>query len=157
DHRDPAVAVAILVEELGVLDQRLVGLDHLARDRRVELGDSLHGVDRAELVAALEPRADGGELHLGDLAELLLCVGGDSDADPLALEARPLVFLRVEQIVGYVVVGHGCLAAWWLQAAPRRPARGPRTNGVSTMRAGAARPRITIWTSLPTAANGGGT
>ena len=63
-------------------------LDHLARDRRVELGDRLHRLDGAEALARLELAPDLGQLHEDHVAELLLRVVGDADRAAVALDAR---------------------------------------------------------------------
>ena len=55
-----------------------------------------------KLVPGVDRGADVGQLHEHDVAERVLRVVGDADADLAVLEPGPLVVLRVAQVVGHV-------------------------------------------------------
>ena len=91
-------------------------------DRRVELGDGLDRLDRAEDVALRQLAADFGQLEVDDVAELLLRVVGDADARVAARRASPIrdpsctsirrdtsrvSRTRAPRSLGYDVVGDG--------------------------------------------------
>ena len=104
-HADqPARAVRIVVDELGRVDDCLVDLAHLARQRRHDAG---HRLDRLEL-AVLLPRghllADlrGQEHH--DIAQRVLRVPGDAERRVVAVDARPVVGGVVEEVVRVALV-----------------------------------------------------
>jgi len=91
DLHHPAVAVGILVDELGVVGEPLVDFDELSRERRV---DVRHRLDRLDLGVGLilgELRADRGSIEVDDVAERVLRVPGDAEGRDIALDPRPVV------------------------------------------------------------------
>ena len=61
-----------------------------------------YGFDRAEYFARGEGFAYGRHVYEDDVAQLALCEAGDADYGRVALDAAPLVVVRVFQICGYV-------------------------------------------------------
>src|SRR5580658_656258 len=91
DH--PAFVVAVLVEDLRAVYQRVVDLGHLAADRRVDVRDRLDRFDRGDDLSLADGLALLGQVDLGDVAELLDCELGDAHGGEfaiLALWAGPL-------------------------------------------------------------------
>ena len=88
----------ILVQLLGSVGERLVDLDHFARNRRVDIRHGFHGLDRAERSALLDACADLRQIDVDDIAEFLLRVIGDADGADVAFDRDPLVFLRVPKV-----------------------------------------------------------
>ena len=81
DDTEPALAVGIGVDALGLVGQGGVDLRHRPADRRVDLGDGLGGLDLAELAALVDGDPDGRELDEDDVAEGILCEVGEPDSD----------------------------------------------------------------------------
>src|SRR5215210_4994341 len=86
DLDQPALLMRVFVDQLRVVDDGLVDLEHLAGHGRVDLGHGLDGFDGADLVS-------GDEDHL---AELLLRELGDAEHAHVILDADPLVLPRIE-------------------------------------------------------------
>ena len=98
DH--PALVVAVLVDVLGRVAERIVDLDHLAgarartgRDTALTLSTVPKTASLLELLALL------GQVDLGDVAERLDGELGDADGGDVAVDARPLVLLGVAEVV----------------------------------------------------------
>src|SRR5581483_9117559 len=102
DH--PSLAVGVLVHQLGLVHELLVRGDHGAADRRVKVGGCLHRVDHAENGELGDLRTGLRQLHVHNIAELVLRERRDPDPSAVALELEPLVLGGVLQ-VGWVV-GH---------------------------------------------------
>src|SRR3954454_12988127 len=111
DLDQPAVAVGILVEQLGIVHHGVVDLDDLARDGREHFGHGLDRLDRAELVVGVEHLADLRQLHEHHLAQLLLRELGDPDHTEIVLDAEPLVLPRIE-IIAWVHSSFGLHSSW---------------------------------------------
>ncbi len=103
DH--PAGAERVGVDEVGLVDDRLVRLDDLAVDGRVELADRLRRLDLADDLAGGDRRAGLRQVDEHDVTELVGGVGGDADRGDVAVDGDPLVLGGVLQ-VGQVGHGH---------------------------------------------------
>ena len=66
----PTRAKRVGVDLAGVVDERLVDLDDLARDGRVDVRGGLDGLDDAVGLARGDLGADLGELDVDDVSEL---------------------------------------------------------------------------------------
>ncbi len=94
-------AVGVLVEQLGAAFQILVGGDHLAGDGRVDVGGGLHRLDHGALFLGGQLAPDHGVLDEDHVAEQILGVVGDADADDaVGVDADPFMGLGVFQIAG---------------------------------------------------------
>ena len=89
---EPAVALGAVVDELGMGLQLGVHLADGAGDGHEHVRGGLDGLDDAERVAAGDGLADGGQLDIGELAELLGGEGGDADGGGFAVKFNPRVF-----------------------------------------------------------------
>ena len=90
----------ILVHRLGRVDDLLVHLEHLARERRDQIGDGLHRLDLAVGAVLRERRADVRRLVVDELAERVLGVPGDAERRLVALDAGPVVLGVVPESSG---------------------------------------------------------
>ena len=70
DLHHPAPAKRVGVHLRRVVDERLVDLDDLSRDGRVDVGRGLDGLDDAVGLSCGDLGADLGELDVDDVAEL---------------------------------------------------------------------------------------
>src|SRR5215831_20159411 len=114
------------VDLLGRIAQRGVGGDHLARERRIDVGGGLHRLHHAHGLAGLHLAANRGRLHEHDVAELLLRVVGDADRHgAVALAAHPFVGLGVAQVGGKF---HGASFMLSTRDLPRRTKTGFTTR-----------------------------
>src|SRR3954470_16119543 len=95
----PPVVVRLLVHELGLLDDLHVALEHFTGDRAVDVGRGLHRLHDAETRELTDRRALLGELDENDISELLLREVGYPDRGGVAVEAHPLVLLRIAQVL----------------------------------------------------------
>src|SRR5690242_8047582 len=93
DLHHPAGAVRILVNRFRGLFEGGIDLDDLARNRREEIGNGLHRLDRAERLALLDLLPLRREFDEHNVAQLALRVIGDADDAHGALGADPLVFV----------------------------------------------------------------
>ena len=84
--------------DFGRAGQRLVRLHDLAADGGEEVADGLDRLDDAEGGELLHGPADRRKLDEDDVAQLVGGVGGDPDGGHVALDADPLVLLRVAQV-----------------------------------------------------------
>src|SRR4051812_3406916 len=105
-HHDHPAGVRIRVDDLGFVLEAGVHLDYFAGYRGIQLRHRLHRLDGSERLPRLQLRADAGQLHVHDVAELLLRVVGDADLAAVAFELDPLVVFRVLQTGG--VRHHAC-------------------------------------------------
>jgi hypothetical protein len=94
---DPTVPVGILIDERGVVVERLVGRDDLAADRRVEPADPLARLDRADGLALLDLAAGPRQADEGDLLGRGLGIVAQPERDDVAFGARILVMVVVIQ------------------------------------------------------------
>ena len=90
----------ILVHGLGRVDHGLVHLEHLARERRDQVGHGLHRLDLAVRRVVRDRVADGRRLVVDELAERVLGEPGDAERRLVALDPGPVVLGVVQQIVG---------------------------------------------------------
>mmetsp|Transcript_47585 Transcript_47585/g.119932 ORF Transcript_47585/g.119932 Transcript_47585/m.119932 type:complete len:206 (+) Transcript_47585:23-640(+) len=90
----PPVRFRPAVDGGRLVTQSSVHFDDLAICRRVDLAHSLHALQRAEGLLALELRALVGQVAIDDLTELPLGEVGDAEDADIALHAHPLVGLR---------------------------------------------------------------
>ena len=103
EPHDPARAVRLGVDQLGLAAERRIAFDDGARDRRVHVGGGLHRFDHGERVAGLERLAGFRHFDEHQVAERALRVVGDADFDVAVGErANPFVRLGVFQIGGDV-------------------------------------------------------
>src|ERR1700674_145102 len=90
---DPALAVGVLVDVLGMILQFLVDLRHLAPHWAVQIGGRLHRFDHAEPGARVERLANRRQLEIDDIAELRLGIFADPHRRRVAIFLDPLVGL----------------------------------------------------------------
>src|SRR5919204_5469694 len=100
DPDEPAFAVGILVHGLGRFDDLLVDLDHLARERRNQVGDGLDRLDLAVGRILRDRRPRFGWLEMDEFAERVLREPGDPERRLVAVDPRPVVLGVVLQLVG---------------------------------------------------------
>ena len=129
--------VRILVDVLPVVHERVIGRDHFARDRGVDVAGRLDGLDNRCSVACRKHSADFWKLDEHDIAQLILREVGDTDAHrAIRLGAHPLVRLRIAQIAGNL---HDAFS--WVEPSSPIKRRPRRTKGYRTTFAAARRPR----------------
>src|SRR3954468_16172470 len=95
----PTVFVWLLIHELWFLDDLHVALENLAGDGAVDVRRGLHRLDHAETGELPDGRALLGKLDEHDVTELLLRELRDPDRRDIAVEAHPLVLLRIAQFL----------------------------------------------------------
>src|SRR5687768_4670520 len=100
DADQPAVAVRVVVEQLGVVGQGRIDLDDLPGHRSVDLGHRLDRLDGADLLVGVEDLAQLGQLDEHHLAQLLLREVGDAQGADLVLDPDPFVLSGVEVVRG---------------------------------------------------------
>src|SRR5581483_8788518 len=91
DPDQPARAVGVLVHGLGRVDDLLVDLEHLARERRDHIGDGLDRLDLAVRLVLRHRRPGLGRLEVDELAERVGGEPGDAEHGLVALEPGPVV------------------------------------------------------------------
>src|SRR5207245_1669780 len=74
---DPALAVWILVDVLGVILELGIGLCHLATNRTVQVGGRLHRFDNAQPATGVELLTNGRQLEVDHITELRLGIFRD--------------------------------------------------------------------------------
>src|SRR5215472_3041731 len=94
DPYEPPLAVRILVDGLGRLDDLLIDLDHLARERRDQIRNGLDGLDLTIGVVPADPGPFVGRLEVDELPKRVLSEPRDSERRLATIDARPVV-LRV--------------------------------------------------------------
>src|SRR5581483_3629688 len=118
------------------IDKRGLGLEHLVRDRRIDVGGGLDRFDHRCGFGLLQVAADLGQLDKHDITELRLGIIGDPDGCDIALDAEPFV-------IGGEEGGHGwsfsACRCWerreWRQRAGAGAARAPpQTAGCRSLR-----------------------
>ena len=100
DLEQPALAVGVGVDQLGLGVQRLVDRGHRAADRCVDVA---HGLGRLQLPHCVPGRDSGaglGQGHVDDVAELVLGIVGDADAQDAVALPNPLVLCGVLEVLG---------------------------------------------------------
>ena len=95
---DPAFAVGIGIDERWVGFDSVVGFDHFAADRRVDVGGGLHGFHHCGWVAGIDLAADAGEFDKDHIGEFGLGVIGDAHGGDVAFEADPFVRGAVAEV-----------------------------------------------------------
>src|SRR5262249_11044071 len=98
DLVDPAGALGILIDELGLADQRLVYTKDFAAYARIEVACGLDRLDNADRAALLHLLADVREVNTGSVAELFLSVVCYSNGPDTALEDDILGILAVSNL-----------------------------------------------------------
>ena len=88
---EPGLAAGVGIHQRGLGGERLVDLEHFARDRRVDVGGGLDRFDHGGGFRLLQAAADLGQFDEHDVAELRLRVIGDADGGDIALDAEPFV------------------------------------------------------------------
>src|SRR5688572_1744906 len=117
----------LAVHVIGTILQRCVDFGDLATDRREQLRHRLDGFNRAEHLAGGHGRSDVRQLHVNDIAELLLREIGNADDARIAINANPLVLFGVLQVswVAHRSPGTWVLVTSWASCrtalAQRRP------------------------------------
>ena len=84
--------MGIRIDHLGVIAEGIVDGDDFPAHRGEELGCGLHRLDRSKRLTRRHVPADVGQLHVDDVAELVLRVIRDADL-PVSPAANPLVIL----------------------------------------------------------------
>src|SRR5436309_9123825 len=100
DPHQPPLSVRILVDGFRRLDNLLVDLDELPRERRDQVRDRLHRLDLAVGVVLADPDSFVGRLEVDELAERVLSEPRDSERRLVTLDPRPVVFRVVLEVVG---------------------------------------------------------
>src|SRR3954465_12758548 len=100
DLDQPALAVRILVDGLGRFHDLLVDLDHLAGNRRDHFRDGFDGLDLAVARILRDRRTLLRRLVVDELAERVLSEPRDPESCLVPLDAHPVVFLVVLELVG---------------------------------------------------------
>src|SRR6516225_2875034 len=95
DLVDPAGALGVFVDELGLADQRLVYTKDFAAYGRIEVACGLDRLDNAVRAALVHLLADVRELNNGYVAELFLSVVCYSSGPDTVLDDDILVILAV--------------------------------------------------------------
>ena len=88
---EPCLAGGIGIHHRRFRGERLVDFEHVARDRRVDVRCRLDGFDHGGSLGLFQAAADLGQFDENDVAELRLCVIGDTDGGDIALDAEPFV------------------------------------------------------------------
>ena len=91
DPDEPALAVGVLVHGLGRVDDLLVHLEDLARERRDHVRDGLDRLDLAVRGVLRRRTAVGRRLEVDELAESVLREPGHAESRLVALDSRPVV------------------------------------------------------------------
>src|SRR5260370_23377883 len=91
----PPRAVRIRIDFLGRILKLVISFDYLSRRRRVNLADSLYGLDRTEGLSAFDFRSGLGQLDENHVAQFMLRIVCDPDRAASAFHAATLVFLAI--------------------------------------------------------------
>ena len=125
DH--PAIAVGGRVHQSRLLVQAVVDGEDGAARRSIQLRDGFDRLDGPEHVVLGERRAHLGQLDEDDVAELALCVVGNTDVDDVGSVRRLeiLVVLGIQEVLrnlGHVALPGGCrcIAGRSLSVAKKR-------------------------------------
>src|SRR5690606_33707980 len=92
------------VDRARIVGKSRVGFGYLAGYRRIDIGRGLDRFDHHRRIALAERLADLRKLDEDDVAELFLCVFGDSDRGDAAIDLEPLVVFRE------IAFAHGSLS-----------------------------------------------
>src|SRR5690606_18930905 len=104
DAEEPAFPHRISVDQLWPVVQRTVHLDHLARDRRIDLARRLHRFDDRRFRAGGEALANLRQLDEDHVAELLLSESADANGGDAAIDAYPLMLLAVSEVAHRILL-----------------------------------------------------
>src|SRR5882724_5019855 len=116
----PAVAVRVVVDDLGVLREAAVHFGDAAGDRRVDVAYRLHGLDDAERAGLLQRRTLRRQLDEHDVAELLLGIVGDTDRRRSIGNRHPLVLFGIAQVLAHLHRMPPCSSSTAPAVAPAR-------------------------------------
>ena len=89
DLDQPSLGVGVFGQDLDVARDRLVDLDHLATDRRVEVADRLDALDLAERLPLRQGGSDLGQVDHDQVGELVDSELGDCPGWPRRLRGGP--------------------------------------------------------------------
>src|ERR687891_1995217 len=106
DLHEPALAVRVLVDRLGLLDHLAVHLDDLARQRRDHVRDGLDGFDLPVALVPGKRAAFVRGLVVDDLAERVLGVPRDPERGRVPLDPGPVVLAVIPEVVGIALFRH---------------------------------------------------
>ena len=98
DADDPTLAVRVVVDQFRLCIECAVDLQHLARNRHIEVTDGLHGFDRTEYLALTYGLALGRHVDEDDLAQLRLRIVRDAYISLIALYANPFMLACIANI-----------------------------------------------------------
>jgi hypothetical protein len=98
DLVDPAGALGVFIDELGLAGQRFVYTKDFAAYGRIEVACGLDRLDNADRAALLHLRADARELNKCYVAELFLSVICYSNGSDTVLDDYILVVLAVSNL-----------------------------------------------------------
>ena len=93
DDEDPALAIAVLVDFLRSIGERVIDFDDLARHGRKEVGNRFDRLHRPQGIAGLHLSAHLRKLHVDHIAELRLGVLCDPYRGVVPVHTGPLVLL----------------------------------------------------------------
>ncbi len=84
----------------GLVGKSFVLLQHLTGYGQEEVGDGFHYFDGAEHFAGIQCFTFGRDVDKHNVAQLLLCIIGDTYIGYIAFQANPFVFFGVLYILG---------------------------------------------------------
>lgn len=91
DAKEPAGGFGRLVEERGVLLERVVDGDDFSGNGTVDVCSGFGRFENAGFLARFEFVSDFGKFNVDDIAELFLGMVGDTDRADISLDLEPLV------------------------------------------------------------------
>ena len=102
EFEDPSFAVGVGVDERRVGFDSVVGFDHFAADRGVDVGGGFHGFDHRGRIAGVDLAAECGEFDKDHIGEFGLGVIRDAHGGDVAFESDPFVRGAVAEVGGDV-------------------------------------------------------
>ena len=142
---EPALGEGRRVDGLRRIGQRGIDLEHLAVDRRVDIGGCLGGLDHHAGLARAHLAAGLGQVDIDQFAQRILGMEGDADGDgAVAVVAQPLVAGGVAEVCGVVhgglLGGRGRVATAWRPPVREPPLSVCLRHSASAARAGRGQP-----------------
>src|SRR5215813_3623116 len=98
DDDQPSIAIWFFVDLLGRIVEGFVHLNNRSGDRHIDLTYGLDAFDRAEWFSGFEAVTGLGQLHVHDIAELLLSVVRYADRSEVPFCSDPLMVFGISKI-----------------------------------------------------------
>eukprot|EP01022_Parablepharisma_sp_SALTPOND_P010603 TRINITY_DN14375_c0_g1_i1.p1 TRINITY_DN14375_c0_g1~~TRINITY_DN14375_c0_g1_i1.p1 ORF type:complete len:340 (+),score=68.33 TRINITY_DN14375_c0_g1_i1:188-1207(+) len=98
----PSRAIAILVDQLGLVFQGAVHLGHHPAQGSIDVRRGLDRLHHAHLAHLFHLCLGLGQFHVGDVAQLVLGIVGEAHHGQIALQRYPLVLLGVVETLGHL-------------------------------------------------------